>query len=562
MIQEAITEFNNETYVEINFFVYDTKFTEGFGFSMDLNMTDNSIFTCVSQMTLHETSIFEGKKSNNSCVKKKIHGSLFESLDGVIHYSCSIPLQKFQKFNYILILRSSNTWNPDSDFDTIQKIIRPINSWKPCIVDTLSGRGRFDSRFWYLTVITSIIFLFTFLSLIYYRDEQPLKSRKYLPFIALLYNYSLLLSDFFQNLFSNEIRLTYGCLINIFITHRFGNIVASLPVLVLFRYFYLIHLTKQKKIIYNKTKEKLEISTFTVFLAKYLNLSTSLLGIFIFIIILYIVTLLLNIIPFFFYQTDCFEIANSLLYKILTGFTSILTESLIVIVLIVDLMMNIKSICRKKCGFLKFYFIDDIYYFRIESIMVWTVSMCFTFVPLFDDYSRLLKQISSTILWYFMFFTQVVFVLLVTSLRSWKIRKKNSIEKEEIEEIFDPEYDIILQAFLKFCESEFTSEYIYIKRDILKYRKNMRDRASIGKEIVALYLNGRQSILEVNVMESMSSDFKQRIQCGDFAEDLFDKIEREVDCTLKDSFRKFKLCKEYLIVKKVLDFQDKDYFKL
>jgi len=103
--------------------------------------------------------------------------------------------------------------------------------------------------------------------------------------------------------------------------------------------------------------------------------------------------------------------------------------------------------------------------------------------------------------------------------------------------------DILLKLFIEFCESEWSSENIFFKLDVLEYKKTKTDRKTHCEIIKERYLLFSSSPLELNVRESFVNEAVRRINSELFYDELFDNLETSIDLNLLDTLQRFRFSK-------------------
>eukprot|EP01080_Neovahlkampfia_damariscottae_P007841 gene7841-12314_t len=550
---KIIKESNGE--MELVFLSQSRVAGKGFGLSKSLNYTKNSTLTLSNLSTVFELTEENGKTNNITCHNKGIDESIFYKMDDIISYACEMNSSVYDSFQYIIFIDDHHTKNPDLEkIDSSNINFVHKSEIRPCITDSLSGRGRIDAVYWQVSIFSVLFYIFILLLLVYYRNEQPLKSRRLVPYIALVSNFCFLIVDMTMNNFNHEWRTKNDCIVDLFTTNRLSVVISFLPFFVILRYFILINLNKRKELLYTKSKDQVEISRSAKLFLKFINFLTSNFCTIIFISLIYLVTLAIQSILYFQGNFDCNKVKSSRFYSTMTVLQQFSVYIPISILLVFDFFINIKAICSK-CGIFKYYLTEDIHFFRLETIFVFFSTLAFGLGTAFG-FARVTKQVAYFLLYYNLFIYQVLFVLGITIIRKFvnDRRKIADVEQGKITEIFDTKNDELFKMFVKFSESEFSSENVLIKRDIEKYRTS-NQKPQLAKGIFALYLNGTDSIYQVNIAESLISEIHNSIENNNFPSDLFDRIEKEIDVNLKDTYGRFRFQREYLMLMKTVEFQ-------
>ena len=300
------------------------------------------------------------------------------------------------------------------------------------------------------------------------------------------------------------------CFFQIFFDLRLVHVLLSVPLLGLLRYIVLVNINKQKEIFYNKSKDKIEVSRLFKSIVLFMNTiskneSIAILGIFVFIL-----TLFIQLIPLIFENFNCIQVSNNFFYNLTIIIIPCIEIFILLILFFFDVILNLKMICKSFFGFYKFLFKEDVYYFRIETILNFFACCLFGLSAVFT-FSRFFRSALIMISYYILFIVQVWFVLSITIYRYiFQIyhQKNKKSEKEEIDEInsiFLPENLEIFSVFLNFSKKEFNSENLLCKIDILKYKKSISKRKELALFICSTYL-GSNAIYQVNVSSSISKN--------------------------------------------------------
>jgi hypothetical protein len=127
-------------------------------------------------------------------------------------------------------------------------------------------------------------------------------------------------------------------------------------------------------------------------------------------------------------------------------------------------------------------------------------------------------------------------------------RKKRKVTKLD----FILESQEGLKLFEKYAISEFSPENIWLRKEILDFRKN--PTLEHAEKIYATYLNGSDSELEVNVTLYERKLISNRIQCGEISQDLFDSILSDVYVNLFETYSRFVVSRDYKSFQRKSDF--------
>jgi hypothetical protein len=101
--------------------------------------------------------------------------------------------------------------------------------------------------------------------------------------------------------------------------------------------------------------------------------------------------------------------------------------------------------------------------------------------------------------------------------------------------------DRLLEKFIEFTELEWSSENVYFKIDIEDYKKktDLKSKRNVALKIKENYLMRNVSPLEINVTGKSLNPVLKQIDEQDFTNELFDRIDSEVDVNICDSLARF-----------------------
>lgn len=378
--------------------------------------------------------------------------------------------------------------------------------------------------------------------LVYFRNDQPLKSRGSIPFI--LYSSLMILFQYYflLNMNGQEWASEYYC-IGFSISFPFVNIALLSGGFVLFRYIVIINL--------NKLKLKLNINNIQknnlpIFLKALNFLSSDLLMFIISIIIALISWICCTIISI--YVGECIYLNSLLVFITMQVISTILGYSSIV----ADIIINFKIIY--KCQLRRFFIEDDIYFFRVEAFGILVIGGIGAIVSTFLQI-RLLITIVLTIVYYIILFFGCLFVLIITIFKKYYKRKSSPEDKRsgtffELEKVFQKEETN--KMFEDFCKNEFNIENVLLKKFIRDYKleKYLTEKKNMANEIFKTFIN-HGSIFQVNISSEAYIQVKEAIEKGEFTEELFEPVEKDLTQNLMDIFLRFSRTKKYMIYQNI-----------
>jgi hypothetical protein len=518
------------------------------------------------------------QKNHTFIVNSGVENTFFSKIDDILEFRFTFHSKLFDQWNYISFVESTREkiFNEDGSFVNYQRIsttkenINEIfnktanlkNSKKKKKINLkvgvytctepngIFGSGRLDGINLVFFFISAGIFIVTFFLLVYYRNEQPLKSRRTIPFFGVLFQYVFILSGIFINSNTFEWVQDYECYYRVFVEKRFALSIIAFPFFILLRYIVVLNMNKLKKFIYKKSNDGVELSKVIVYIVRFFNILGSDSSVIFFALFIYFFFMFIELIPLAAAKFVCN--GNSTTLSVVFGINSTILLVITSSLLIFDMIVNIRMICS--CwGLYKYLIKNDVFYFRIEFFMVQITSIIYAFAGRVS-FSGFARSFTLTVIFYFYFLIQVWFPLSITIFRKVFTRKEK-MEMGNLERIFDPNYQEVFSLFEKFAEQEFSSENLLMKKDIKKYKVSLQ-KSQMAKFIFTTYLNGSESLLEVNIESKLCDEIKQRIQKNEFPVDLFDSIEKEIDKNMKDTFSRFRFEKDYLIALKSIEIQN------
>jgi len=98
------------------------------------------------------------------------------------------------------------------------------------------------------------------------------------------------------------------------------------------------------------------------------------------------------------------------------------------------------------------------------------------------------------------------------------------------------------EMFIEFCQKEFSLENVVCYQEIQEWKKTKIDPMSIYDK----YLNGSQSVMEVNVQRKFCTEILNKIKKNEYDASLFDDIEKELKTNLYDNYGRFKNSSKYV----------------
>ena len=309
------------------------------------------------------------------------------------------------------------------------------------------------------------------------------------------------------------------------------------------RYLILLKLHNDKRKLINKIKEKISDKTdkfekkFSIIL-KLVSLQYS------YIIFPFIWGSLFLILMFSIYAINGFKCSTITAVSIRYGqlFFLFILSSVIGLAIGIDFIFNIKHLIR--CRWKKYFFLDDPFHYRLDILCI---ILIVPFLPIwaFAPIPYLFKGIVVDCISFIVIWGNGIQALIITIIKqiyaqSTKFRSSQMIFLT-MDEILSN--DILLKLFIEFCESEWSSENIFFKLDVLEYKKTKTDRKTHCEIIKERYLLFSSSPFELNVRESFVNEAVRRINSELFYDELFDNLETSIDLNLLDTLQRFRFSK-------------------
>lgn len=392
--------------------------------------------------------------------------------------------------------------------------------------------------------ITLAFYFFIFLLLCIFSRWQPLRSRSSVPFLGCIAQFIFLFVDISQFFITLE-QMRYYCLVLAIIQRPIIGIVVLITLLHFFRYVTIINMNQRKNAIIENKEEGGKVKLFFRILK---------------VIGKWWVNVIIVIITFIIIS-GCSIILQLIVGVCLNDNTSnysfalflVLLFILFILVIIYDLVLNWKKI--KTCDLLSFWK-EDIFYLRFE-IYFFAIGISFSYliisniilIPLQYEgiYNPLADRFSSSIMLFLLFWTQVLFPLLLTIIAKIRECCGKKVETDVILELLkDPDGNKIFHTFSK---QEYSIENISCYDDIQKYKQenDPLQKKIMAKQIFDKYCNGSDSELEVNISMKIAIEIKDKMETGEVVKNLFDNLEISIILNLSDTFTRLIFTPEYRV---------------
>jgi hypothetical protein len=384
-------------------------------------------------------------------------------------------------------------------------------------------------------IVLKVFHLGIFILFIAFSQQQPLKSRGLIPFLAYL---RFFISSFFAFIHFGKIEYyELGCYFSYFIEIPLTFASFFLFPLTLLRYIIIANLNWRKQ---NISKSKKTNPNAFLILLKYSIHPIVTLAIWFFLILIFL-SIDLGLVFGLRCETN---LQNSTQY-ISIGFYVIIIGAC-AILFIIDIVSNLKRIFSK-CGICKLFWKYDAYYFRSELYIFGlgvsaTLYVAVTmFQTIYLDQPYLLILLAGFFLDSSVFFFQSGFVLLMTILqffiRCFRKKPKGFLIEKLLE---NSEFH---DLFKEFAKSEWSTENLSCYDDLIEFEKS----PSIEKlnPMMELYFNGAISELEVNVQGALLVAVKEKINRGEITNNMFEEIKSVVVSNLLDTQSRFIWTSDY-----------------
>jgi hypothetical protein len=237
--------------------------------------------------------------------------------------------------------------------------------------------------------------------------------------------------------------------------------------------------------------------------------------------------------------------------RLIHGAGVLLICSCIALFLIFDFIINISLIVKCKCK--QIYLNNDPYHYRLDMIIILiTIPLCI--VWFFATLPQIIIASLIDVLIFSGFLISGFLAFLITILKRFLYFFKNRSNKNNKSgnwKVSDVMNEKLIELFTEYCEFEWSSENILLKRQIAAYKKMILvgDRKTICNKIKIQFLL-RNSPLEVNCPQKILEGVVKQIEEENFGEELFSELEKMIDLNLTDTISRFffsDLYKSYLI---------------
>jgi hypothetical protein len=536
----------------------------GVGFSKENDPNLNS-FSIIS-FVYGELFVFENhtqKVSTNTLNKFTTIREFGDVLDGIYQFSFEINNSLISDKRFIFFAQQEHETNltmiikHDSMSNLRSFDLNDTSIVYPTCDKHLSLTSRLFARHWLGYAIDTLLSVILCLFYVYFRNDQPLKSKFISPFLGVLYSNLNFFSYLLLGTMNYEEQSKSLCKITGFISYPLVQLSVILPALIMIRYSILLQVHLRKKYFIKKLKklkkQNIENDKPNIFpklqkiltkvdqivekIRKYFTIQQS-----------QLLLIFGPIILFSLFEIGIFSIFASSNF-VCGPYTKLYMRYLHIIGLglgffafsfffVLDFLLNLRNLL--KCNLKKYIFEDDPFLFRLDFVIILLnapVLILWAFVPL----PNLIYALFSDILFYSGVFVTGGLSLMITILRKifLSFKSRNSIPFQlTMQNILEDED--LREKFIDFTEFEWSTENIYFKMDIVKYNKltdfNLKKKNAL--QMQENYLKST-SPLEVNLSGPSLNHTLKQIKDQNFDNELFISAEKEVNANLFDTLGRF-----------------------
>ena len=521
--------------------------------------------------------------------EEKVLNQFYNKIDGIFTFSFKINSTDLQNTNFIVLsnnlhrtpyIEFNNTYIMKHDSFGLYNAIEMnrTNNLRPICDIFLNISGRFAAQHYIGMILSTLSFCIILILLIYFRNDQPLKSRFAGPYMVLggifvnlitehvyvviPYERSSQVYCFLTPLLGfNALQIWYEKIRNLI----FFSFVVPCAMLVRYLIISLIHQNKRKII------QKLQARDLSEETQKIINIKfkkfKKLIGVLLKILSSHWIVLIFPVIwsltfesiqigILAFYNFHCSELVYSYQRIVHACFIGIVFFMLFVMC-VFEIIITIPSFLR--CQWKEMLVKKDPYHYRIDM-------MCFLpIIPLFaiwffialPSYIFSLNVEFIVILGFWTTGLQSLFITIIKKYyRSTKRSRMKKRSKETLHLDMILNKSLLLEIFIEYCELQWASENILLKLDIQEYKKS-KERENLCLNIKENYLLVNVSDLEINCPSSIINKTLKMIDEKNFSDDLFMELEKVVDLNLSDTLSRFIYSSLYSKYLKDLEFENK-----
>lgn len=397
--------------------------------------------------------------------------------------------------------------------------------------------GRIDTHYVFTFTPVFAVYLLLGVLLVYFRNDQPLKSRGSIPFILYFCTLILLQYYFILNMNGHLWSSNYICVASLF-SYPFISVSILCGSFVLFRYIVIINLNniKLKISIHDIQKRNLP------FILRFVDFIGSDLMMFILSFLIISISWASNIILWIIngeckYSITGTTFTTTIIISSFFGYASI----------ILDIIINLKILLT--CKIKKFFLEDDIYYYRIEAIGILIICALGFILSNFLG-SRLITSIFLCGVYLLLGFFGYGFILIITIIQRYQNSRIDNTKRRtgvfyELEKVFEKEETT--KMFEEFCKNEFCIENFLLKKFIrdFKNEKYIKEKKVIAKEIYNTFIK-EGSLFQVNISGETLVQVTESLEKDELIENLFDNVEKDLTQNLVDIFLRFSRSNKFI----------------
>jgi hypothetical protein len=417
-----------------------------------------------------------------------------------------------------------------------------------CGVNAYDPSIRIDIKYIESYTVEMVILIFYVFCSIALSQVQPLKSRSIVPFVCILAYMMASTVQFILNRVQIENIVPFGCNLSAYLVGCLQTVGYLFSVMNWFRYFLIINLNNFKRRFWDVHDGKVKMN----WVFRLLQRMSSGWGLTItgssIVAVMYAIQIIMGI-PFRWSCQTAYSYAQAALnylYLFLIGLSLLLILGL-------DVLLNWRKILR--CQLRNYFLTSDPYLFRLEKV-TFPLMLCLfvigalannpaTNTVLTPPYANTFIQ---TLWFHWITSLDVYFIINVTLIRYlFCSRRQKSIETNvtPLDEIFANEE--LRNKFYEYCKNEWSVENALIKMDINKMKRMSTgpELVSQGKLIFDKYLNGTNSMMAVNITDSLVVPIKEAMGKSEITWETFNNVEASINSNLMDTYSRYRWTPEY-----------------
>jgi hypothetical protein len=385
---------------------------------------------------------------------------------------------------------------------------------------------------------------------------QPFRSRGIIPFLvvfAITFAFTTEIRTFFLDLET----LKYECLWWSYITIVFYDVPYAIPGIFYLRYFIIINLKNidPKYSLYEVEIDGRKVKKLRFYLKMLKHIShpiSSFFLVFCYYLINYIVyTIIL--------ATEGFKCTHNVgdQLELANAIVNITIFVLTMMILAGDLLLNVKTLL--KCKIYDYLFVEDPYFYRMEIFQVIPFVLLMIgpeCMHIFDlnPTAYVVQKSFHTICFYYLLWVHLFFPALVTLIllctrgcNRHQVYDSNNL----LDQMFENEE--LWLTFLRFSKGEWSQENALFFQEMKRLRgskgrsggKSVRIDKDEAYKLFEMYLNGTNSLYELNVERGTSAAVKKELDSGNYTTEVFDDVLKQVKLNMKDILNRFCETQEY-----------------